>query len=133
MDIFGHVNHANMVTLLEEARVPLLFGEASREGLTELPKGLVVVRLEVNYRAPVVASGQGIRIELSMTELKFGSFTIAYKVHSGPSEEDRVAVTAQTVLAPYDTTTERPRRLSEDERDFLKRRMGMEATGDKGA
>jgi acyl-CoA thioester hydrolase len=131
MDIFGHVNHANMVTLLEEARVPLLFGEAFREGLTELPKGLVVVRLEVNYRAPVVASGQDIRIELSMTELKFASFTIAYKVHSGPSEEDRVSVTAQTVLAPYDTTTERPRRLSDDERDFLKRRMGTEVTGDK--
>jgi acyl-CoA thioester hydrolase len=133
MDPYGHVNHANMVTLLEEARVPLLFGEASREGLTELPKGIVVVRLEVNYRAPVVASGQDIRIELSMTELKFASFTIAYQVHSGPSEEDKVSVTAQTVLAPYDAATERPRRLSEDERDFLKRRMGTEVTRGEGA
>jgi acyl-CoA thioester hydrolase len=133
MDLFGHVNHANMVTLLEEARVPLLFGEAAREGLTELPKGIVVVRLQVNYRAPVLASGRDIRIELSMTKLKFASFTIAYKVHSGPSEEDKVAVTAETVLAPYDTATERPRRLNTDERDFLNRWMGAVVAGDKRA
>jgi acyl-CoA thioester hydrolase len=133
MDLFGHVNHANMVTLLEEARVPLLFGEAAREGLTELPRGIVVVRLQVNYRAPVLASGRDIRVELSMTELKFASFTIAYKVHSGPSEEDKVAVTAETVLAPYDTVTERPRRLNTDERDFLNRRMGAVVAGDKRA
>jgi len=37
-DLFGHVNHANMVTLLEEARVPLLFVDGS-SGLTELVKG----------------------------------------------------------------------------------------------
>ncbi|HEX4705043.1 MAG TPA: thioesterase family protein, partial [Pseudonocardiaceae bacterium] len=32
MDSFGHVNHANTVTLLEEARVDLLFGEGARHG-----------------------------------------------------------------------------------------------------
>jgi acyl-CoA thioester hydrolase len=120
-DLFGHINHANMVTLLEEARVPLLFGEAAEEGLTQLAKGVVVVRLTVNYHAPVVAAGQDLRIDVSLTELKFASFTLVYKVHTGPSEEDKVAVTAETVLAPYDTTTERPRRLNTAERDFLRR------------
>jgi acyl-CoA thioester hydrolase len=130
-DLFGHVNHANIVTLLEEARVPLLFVDAARAGLTELVKGVVVVRLAVNYRAPVVATGQDLRVEISLTELKFASFTFAYKVHSGPSEQDRVAVTAETVLAPYDTTTQRPRRLSDAEREFLWR-IEPGVTGDKG-
>ncbi|MGH8967810.1 MAG: acyl-CoA thioesterase, partial [Actinomycetes bacterium] len=28
MDVYGHVNHARTVTLLEEARIQLLFAEA---------------------------------------------------------------------------------------------------------
>lgn len=119
MDVFGHVNHANMVTLLEEARVPLLFDLAERAGLGELPKGIVVVSLAINYHAPVVVKQQDLRVELSLKELRFASFTIDYKVHSGPSEKDRVAVTAETVLAPYDVSTERPRRLTDAERSFL--------------
>lgn len=121
MDVYGHVNHANMVTLLEEARVPLLFGGARQEGFAELAEGIVVVRLTVNYHAPVNASGQDIRVDISLTELKFASFTLAYKVHSGPSERHKVAVTAETMLAPYNTTTERARRLSDAEREFLGR------------
>lgn len=119
-DLFGHVNHANMVTLLEEARVPLLFVDGLKAGLTELVKGVVVVRLTVNYHAPVLASGQDLRIEITTTQLKFASATFSYKVHSGPSELDKVAVTAETVLAPFDIVTGRPRRLSEAERDFLR-------------
>ncbi|WP_442860870.1 acyl-CoA thioesterase [Amycolatopsis sp. CA-230715] len=119
MDSFRHVNHAKMVTLLEEARVPMLFADAGAAGLSEFAKGIVVVSLTVHYHAPVVVNGEDIRIEMSMRELKFSSFTLGYKVHNGPSESDKVAVTATTRLAPYDTATERPRRLSDAERDFL--------------
>ncbi|MEC3978436.1 acyl-CoA thioesterase [Amycolatopsis sp. H20-H5] len=121
MDVYGHVNHANLVTLLEEARIPLLFGESVRQGLSELSKGMVVVSLQVRYRAPIVVSGQKIRVEISLKELKYASCTLTYKVHRGPSEEDKVAVTAETVLAPYDVVTERPRRLTDPEREFLRR------------
>ncbi|WP_179956672.1 acyl-CoA thioesterase [Amycolatopsis anabasis] len=128
MDAFGHVNHASMVTLLEEARVPLLFDGARRAGLTELPKGIVVVRLAVRYHAPVIVGDGELRIEMSLSELRFSSFTVDYKVHSGPSESDKVAVTAETVLAPYDVGRGGPRRLSDAERDFL-----AEALSDGGS
>ncbi|RJQ92324.1 acyl-CoA thioesterase [Amycolatopsis panacis] len=122
MDLYGHVNHANVVTLLEEARVPVLFGEAVKEGLTELPKGVVVVKLAVHYRAPIVARPEGsVRVEMELTELKASTVTLGYRVHGGPDETDPVAVTAETVLAPYDTVKLRPRRLSEAEGEFLKR------------
>lgn len=123
MDVFGHVNHAKMVTLLEEARVPLLFDEAGRAGLAEFAKGMVVVKLAVDYRAPVVVDGREIRVEISLTDLKFASLTLAYRVHDGPSADDRVAVTAETVLAPYDVAGNRPRRLTTDEREFLRERL----------
>jgi acyl-CoA thioester hydrolase len=121
MDIYQHINHAKMVTLLEEARIPLLFGKAVEAGLTELPKGIVVVRLAVAYRAPIVVSGKDIRVDIDLTELRAASFTLSYRVRTGPSEEDSVAVTAETVLAPYDTVALRPRRLSPAESEFLKR------------
>jgi acyl-CoA thioester hydrolase len=129
MDVFGHVNHARMVTLLEEARVPLLFGEAGRTGLAEFAKGMVVVKLSVHYQAPIVAGGQEIRVEITMRDLKFASVTLDYKVHSGPSHEDRVAVVADTVLAPYDVETGRPRRFTEEEREFLRERLAVAQDG----
>ncbi|WP_040406413.1 acyl-CoA thioesterase [Amycolatopsis nigrescens] len=131
MDPFGHVNHANVVTLLEEARVPLLFDGALRAGLTELPKGIVVVRLAVRYRAPIVLAHEDVRVEITLRELKFASFTLDYRVHGGPSETDRLAVTAETVLAPYDVEQQRPRRLTEAEREFLAKQLDWQEPGDK--
>ncbi|GAA3580716.1 thioesterase family protein [Amycolatopsis ultiminotia] len=122
MDVYGHVNHANLVTLLEEARIPVLFGEAVKEGLTELPKGVVVVKLAVHYRTPIVVTPDAsVRVEITLTELKAATVTLGYRVHTGPDETDPVAVTAETVLAPYDTVELRPRRLTEAESEFLKR------------
>ncbi|MGK3202480.1 acyl-CoA thioesterase [Amycolatopsis sp. MEPSY49] len=120
MDVYGHINHAKMVTLLEEARIPLLFKGAVEAGLDQLPKGIVVVKLEVAYKAPIVVSGQQLRVDIDLTELRAASFTLAYRVHTGPAESDPVAVTAETVLAPYDTVALRPRRLSPPESEFLK-------------
>ncbi|HEY3472403.1 MAG TPA: acyl-CoA thioesterase [Amycolatopsis sp.] len=120
MDVYGHINHAKMVTLLEEARIPLLFDKAVEAGLEQLPKGIVVVRLEVAYKLPIVVSGQELRVAIDLTELKASTFTLAYRVHGGPGEADPVAVTAETVLAPYDTVALRPRRLSPAESEFLK-------------
>ncbi|WP_103352633.1 thioesterase family protein [Amycolatopsis sp. CA-128772] len=120
MDVYGHINHAKLVTLLEEARIPLLFEAAVEAGLEQLPKGIVVVRLEVAYKAPIVVSGQQLRIEIDLTQLRAASFTLAYRVHGGPSPDGPVAVTAETVLAPYDTVELRPRRLTPAESEFLK-------------
>ncbi len=120
MDVYGHINHAKMVTLLEEARIPLLFEGAVEAGLDQLPKGIVVVKLAVAYKAPIVVSGQELRVGIDLTELRAASFTLAYRVHTGPAESDPVAVTAETVLAPYDTVALRPRRLSPPESEFLK-------------
>ncbi len=120
MDVYGHINHAKMVTLLEEARIPLLFKGAVEAGLDQLPKGIVVVKLEVAYKAPIVVSGQQLRVDIDLTELRAASFTLAYRVRTGPAADDPVAVTAETVLAPYDTVALRPRRLSPAESEFLK-------------
>jgi acyl-CoA thioester hydrolase len=119
MDAFGHVNHANTVTLLEEARIDLLFVEASRHDAAGIAKGVVVARLVVDYHAPLLATGATVRVEMSVRDMRPAAFTLAYTVHSGLSHDDPVVATAETMLVPYNLETGRPRRLSEAERDFL--------------
>jgi acyl-CoA thioester hydrolase len=119
MDVFGHVNHANMVTLLEEARIDLLFGEGDRHGAVSMAEGIVVARLAVDYHTPLVADGTSARVEIAVRELRAASFTLDYVVHSGRKNSDAVVATAETLMVPYDLAAARPRRLTDAERDFL--------------
>lgn len=119
MDAFGHVNHASMVTLLEEARIELLFGEAARHGVTGMARGMVVARLAVDYTRQLVVDGGRVRVEISVRELRAASFTMDYTVSSGRNSDMHVVATAETLLVPYNLDGEHPRRLTETERDFL--------------
>lgn len=119
MDAFGHINHASTVTLLEEARVDLLFHEASLHGANDMATGVVIAKLTVDYHAPLFATGGSVRIELSVREIRGASFILDYVVRGGPKETDSVAVTASTTLAPYDLVNGKPRRITDAERDFL--------------
>ncbi len=115
MDVYGHVNNARVVTLLEEARTELLFGEGARRGAHTLAAGVVVVELSVRYRQPLVYSASPVQVRLWVSELLAASFTLDYVV-AGPVGD---AVTARTQLAAYDTAAQRPRRLTPAEREFL--------------
>jgi len=115
MDIYGHVNNARVVTLLEEARTELLFGEGARRGAQTLAEGVVVVELLVRYRQPLVYTASPVRVRLWVSELLAASFAVEYVV-AGTSGD---AVTARTQLAAYDTAAQRPRRLNPGEREFL--------------
>jgi acyl-CoA thioester hydrolase len=115
MDVYGHVNNACVVTLLEEARTVLLFGEGAKRGAQTLATGVVVVELTVRYRQPLVYSASPVQVQVWVSELRAASFSLDYAV----AGIDGYAVTARTQLAPYDTAAARPRRLSPAERAFL--------------
>ena len=63
MDAFGHVNNARFLTLYEEARCELFFGQAHKHGLDSFEAGTVVARHEIDYVRPV-DYGDPLRIEL---------------------------------------------------------------------
>lgn len=143
MDVYGHVNNARVVTLLEEARTELLFGEGARRGAQTLADGVVVVGLAVRYWAPLVYSAKPVRVRVWVSELRRASFTLEYAISAatgsaGEGAEgtgegvgrigagaERIgasagyAVTASTQLAPYETVIKKPRRLTPVEREFL--------------
>ena len=124
LDQQGHVNNVVYVDYLQEARVDMLrtHGPAAQTG--ELAEGVVVVRHEVQYLAPLTFDFRPVSIECWVTEIRVASFTMAYEIfHDDPEAEGgrRVYLRATTLLTPYVFATERPRRLGEAERETLGR------------
>ncbi|WP_329103544.1 acyl-CoA thioesterase [Micromonospora sp. NBC_01699] len=124
LDAYGHVNNARFLTLYEEARVALMFVGGRAWGLNSFADGVVIARHEVDYLRPVdYALGRAtaeqapmVRIELWVEEIKASRFTIGYELFDG----ETLASRARSVLVPYDLEQGRPRRLTEDERAFLR-------------
>lgn len=120
-DSYRHINHARTVTLLEEARIALLFDAAQAQGVTAFSAGLLVAGLNVDYRRQVPYRSRPLRVAMWVDELRAASFRIHYEMHDGPDEQDPVAATAWTRMAMVDLAVNRPRRLSGPEREFLLR------------
>jgi acyl-CoA thioester hydrolase len=120
-DVYRHVNHARVVTLLEEARIALVAHAEAEHGVTTFLDGLLVVGLHVDYRRPVTWRPGGVRVAMEVEELRAASYRITYALHDGPDAADPVAVEAWTRMAPYDLAGAHPRRLTAPERAFLAR------------
>jgi acyl-CoA thioester hydrolase len=120
LDPLGHVNNVVYVDYLQEARVDLLrhHGTAA-EAEGGLVEGVVVVRHEVQYVAPLSFRFRPVSIEVWVTEVRAATFTMAYEVFEEIDRGRAVYARASTVLTPYVFTTERPRRLADTERDAL--------------
>ncbi len=128
MDAFGHVNNAQLVTLIEEARSELLFSPAAVEARNgEFDQGLLVARLSVDYERPLPYTGVAARVTLWVTTVRGAWFDLDYEVADGSS--GRRVATARTKLVPYDLSAGRPRRLTDTERAFL---AGYRGDGDSG-
>jgi acyl-CoA thioester hydrolase len=121
LDAFRHVNHARTVTLLEEARVELVFHRAARDGADAWRDGLLVASLRVDYKLQIPYRGQSVRVSMWTHQVRAASFLIDYEMRTGPGEQDPVAATARTQMVPYDLAAGRPRRLTDAERAFLAR------------
>jgi acyl-CoA thioester hydrolase len=122
LDLLGHVNNVVYVDYLQEARVDMLRTHSPDPRAGELAEGVVVVRHEVSYLAPLTFRFRPVSIECWVTEVRAASFTMAYEIFDEDESGLRTTyVRACTVLTPYVFDTERPRRLSTEEKDVLAR------------
>lgn len=117
MDAYGHVNNVVFLRYLEEARIDFLFRPDK-----EFKQGSVVARHEIDYKRQLVHRHAPVDIELWVTEVRAASFTLAYEVKDG----DQVYVRASTVIVPFDFEAQRPRRITAEEREFLRAYMDDE-------
>ena len=119
LDALGHVNNVVYVDYLQEARVDMLRTHGTSARTDELAEGVVVVRHEVSYLAPLTFGFDPVTIECWVTEIRAATFTLAYEVFHERGGERIVYLRAKTVLTPYVFATERPRRLTDAERASL--------------
>ncbi|MEU9922196.1 acyl-CoA thioesterase [Streptomyces griseoluteus] len=111
MDAYGHVNNVVFLRYLEEARIDFLFRPDK-----DFQQGSVVARHEIDYKRQLVHRHHPVDVELWITEIRAASFTITYEV----KDADTVYVRASTVVVPFDFEAQRPRRITAEEREFLR-------------
>lgn len=122
-DLNGHVNHAAVVTLLEESRIKWRSSMPGTRRAEATPT--VVANLEVNYRRPV-HHGEDLEVELTVTRIGTSSFSLEFK----GTQQGAVAVDGQTVLVSVQPDTGQARPLAEHERHWLTLFQPSQATTD---
>ena len=111
MDSFQHVNNSAYLAYLEQARVAMFFDRYDGT----FSRGTVVARHEIDYLHPIVYHPEPLRLELWVEDVPGASFTVRYEVCDG----ERLCARAATRLVPFDFGTDRPRRLTDAEREIL--------------
>jgi acyl-CoA thioester hydrolase len=130
LDAYGHVNNARMLSLLEEARIVAFW--VNDDGTAEHAVGAstavldaspgaatltLIARQEVEYLAPIPYQRLPLDIELWIGHMGGASLDVCYEVYSPPGTEARTLYTrAVTTIVLVDAASERPRRITADER-----------------
>ncbi|GHH32924.1 acyl-CoA thioesterase [Streptomyces candidus] len=123
MDAFGHVNNVVFLRYLEEARIDFMFRLAPGEGSESFTGGSVVARHEIDYVRPLVHRHEPVRIESWVTKIGAASLTIAYEI----KDPEQVYVRASTVVVPFNLAEGRPRRITAEEKSFLREYLDDDA------
>lgn len=119
IDSYQHINHATMVTILEEARVDFL-----REPFAEDVKtiGLLIHEVQVLYKGQLRLADSPLQVTMWTKRLRAVDFTVGYEVRSVDAEPgSKPAVIAETQLAAVHIEEQRLVRLSPSHREYLQR------------
>lgn len=119
IDMYQHVNHATMVTILEEARVQFL-REAFEVDILTI--GLLIAEVKVTYKGQLRLVDSPLQVTMWTKRLRAVDFTLGYEVRSVNADpESKPAVIAESQLAAVHIEEERLVRLSPHHREYLQR------------
>ena len=119
IDMYQHVNHATMVTILEEARVPFLFEPFATDVDTT---GLLIAEVKVGYKGQLRLADSPLQVTIWVNRLRAVDFTLGYEVRSVLADPDsKPAVIAETQLAAFHIEEQKLVRLAPHHREYLQR------------
>ena len=119
IDMYQHVNHATMVTILEEARVDFLREPFAEDVVTI---GLLIHEVRVLYKGQLRLADSPLQVTMWTKRLRAVDFTLGYEVRAvGAAPGSRPAVIAETQLAAVHIEEQRLVRLSSTHREYLQR------------
>jgi acyl-CoA thioester hydrolase len=111
MDAYRHINNSAYLQYLEQARIAMFFHRHE-----SFSSGTVIARHEIDYLRPVVYHPQPLRIEMWIEKVGGARFTVRYEVF----DDGRLVARAATLCVTFDFTIDRPRRLTDEEREILR-------------
>ena len=113
VDVYGHVNNVKYFEYYQEAR--LAFMSSLAHAGDEKKFGLVVARLDVDYKRPILFRAEPYLVESWVTRVGQSSFDVASEIRDG----DVVLSRAQAAMVSFDLAAQRSRPLTEGERRRL--------------
>ena len=111
VDAYGHVNNVKYFEYYQEARLAFLSSLGSGEGDFEL----VVARVEVDYKRPILFRTEPYTVDTWVIRVGGSSFTLGSEFRDGAEVLSR----AETVLVTFDSQGQTSRALREVERERL--------------
>ena len=117
--MYQHINHATMVTLLEEARIPFL-REPFEAVIDEI--GLLIHEVNILYKGQLRLRDSPLQVTMWSKRVRAVDFTIGYEVRSVSAPADsKPSVIAETQLAAVHIEEKRLQRLTADQQEYLRR------------
>jgi len=121
IDMYQHINHATMVTILEEARVDFL-REPFADDIATI--GLLIHEVQILYKGQLRLADSPLQVTMWTKRLRAVDFTLNYEVRSvGAPADSRPSVIAETQLAAVHIEEQRLVRLSPTHREYLQRHL----------
>ena len=115
-DMLGHVNHARMLGLIEDARIALCLQAPRRDDSGV--GGVILVHLDVDYLRQVrYRVDESLPIESWVVKVGTKSFTLRQEM----SQDGDVVARVDAVCVAFDYDSDSSRPLDDDERAFWSR------------
>ena len=119
MDAFGHINHARMVTLMEESRIQWLL--SAGDEYQPLIKSAMIVHVEIRYQRQLKHEDSPLAVGMWIRGNRSVDFTIGYEIRGANGSPDlKPACVASTQMAVVDIEKHALRRLTDTEKDYLR-------------
>ena len=128
-DAYAHVNNAEMLRLLEEARIQAFWrpdepgADAVETAVLDARPGAevisIIARQEIEYLAPIPYMRTPLDIELWIGRIGGASLEVCYEIFSPVGADPRVLFTrAATTIVMVTAATGRPHRIGDELRDL---------------
>lgn len=115
-DMLGHLNHARLLGLVEDARMAIL-AEAPGGDVSGGPsaRGVILARLEVDYLAQVrYRVGEMLQVDTWVARMGTKSLTLRQEL----AQDGLAVLRADAFCVMFDYETDASRPLDDDEREF---------------
>ncbi|MCD9193358.1 acyl-CoA thioesterase [Streptomyces albireticuli] len=114
-DAYGHINNTLFLRYMEEARTRMFREFLATDEEERREAAFVVARSIIDYKVPLHYREEPVDVDVWATKSAGASFELAYEIR----DADRLYAEATTKIVAYNLNANRPRRLSDRERDFV--------------